>query len=204
MSGSDEDDKKTVILDLNALKKQKLQQEEDLANLASELEFNVGQTPPESSSTPRPRTSDDSELHAEQFLLEREKSLSQPKSFPVVLFDFQSDFFAKSKDVFPKGFEYQIITNLQDLNNILRKGKFQLVVFNYDVVPKAVNQLCSQIKAKFPHSKTLIMAKSISPRKAEAHAKTASGASGYYQFPLDTKKIEKEFLRIYSDIKKVS
>ena len=41
MSGPDEDDKPTVVLDLNLLKKQKLMQEEDLANIATELEFNT-------------------------------------------------------------------------------------------------------------------------------------------------------------------
>ncbi|MBA2403848.1 MAG: hypothetical protein H0V66_03680 [Bdellovibrionales bacterium] len=202
MSGADEDDKPTVVLDLNALKKQKLKQEEDLANIASELEFNI---PPEGEAAA------DSEDFAEQFLEQRGKTpapaaksagtnskLTAPKeaSVPVILFDFASDFFQKSQAQFPKGFAYKLIKTLPELNQCLKSKSFQIVVFNYDSNPKAVNQLCAQIKAKMPTTKTMIMAKAISPEKAQAHAKTASGAAGYYQLPLDTAKIEKEFKKI--------
>jgi len=202
MSGADEDDKPTVVLDLNALKKQKLKQEEDLANLASELEFNIPQGD---------ESQNDSENFAEQFLDQRSKSektaapvKAKQENFPVILFDFGSDFFQKSQGQFPKGFNYKIIKTLAELNQCLKVKVFQIVVFNYDSNPKAVNQLCAQIKAKMPTTKTMIMAKSISPDKAKAHAKTASGAAGYYQYPLDQAKIGKEFQKIYSQVKKVS
>ena len=215
MSGGDEDDKPTVVLDLNALKKQKLKQEEDLANLASELEFNI---PPEEAGIAMP-AAEDSEDFAEQFLDQRAKTapapaksagtnskLTAPKpagNCPVILFDFGSDFFQKSKAQFPKGYDYKIITTLPELNQCLKSKNFQIVVFNYDANPKAVNQLCAQIKAKMPLTKTMIMAKAISPEKAKAHAKTASGAHGYYQFPLDASKVESEFKKIQSLVKKV-
>lgn len=214
MSGGDEDDKPTVVLDLNALKKQKLKQEEDLANLASELEFNI---PPEESVGISAIAAEDSEDFAEQFLDQRSKApaakavapqSSAPKAVPktlsgapVILFDFDSDFFQKSKAQFPKGYDYKIIKTLAELNQCLKNKTFQIVVFNYDVNPKAVNQLCAQIKAKMPTTKTMIMAKAISPEKAKAHAKTASGASGYYQFPLDASKIESEFKKIQAQKK---
>lgn len=193
MSNVEEDDKPTVVLDLNALKKQKLKQEEDLANIVSELEFNVGDV--------------DSETYAQQVL--KQKPQTQPKTqlpkkvvakpiFTVILFDFQSDFFQKSKAKFPAGFNYQFAKDLSELNKFLAVKNFQVVVFNYDVNAKAVNQLTAQIKQKFPHTKTLIMARAISPEKAKVHAKTASGANGYYQFPLDAAKIEAELLKIYS------
>lgn len=181
MSQHDEDDKPTVVLDLNALKKQKLKQEEDLANIATELEFNVGpddSAGPESGLTPAPTP-------------------VRP-SFPVILFDFQSDFFQKSQDQFPEGYHYQIATDLPMLNKFLKSQDFQIVVFNYDANPKAVNQLCAQIRQKKPSTKTIIMARAISAQKAKLHAKTASGANGYYQLPLSAEKIEKEFLKIYS------
>lgn len=214
MSQQDEDDKPTVVLDLNALKKQKLKAEEDLANIASELEFNVGETPaaeapkrrPTPPSKPKPVTNVnvelDSEDFAEQFLEQRQKENSKP-SFPVILFDFQSDFFKKSLSQLPKGFAYRVVTDLNQLNAELKSKSFQIVVFNYDVNSKAVNQLTAQIKKKFPFTKTLIMARAISPEKAKVHAQTPSGASGYYQFPLNAEKIEKEFLKIHSQIKKV-
>lgn len=182
MSDYDEDDKPTVVLDLNALKKQKIKQEEDLANLATELEFSVNTdnipTKPDAIATP-----------------------AKP-DFSIVLFDFQSDFFNLSSEQFPKGYNYSIVKTLNDLNQHLKSKKFQIVVFNYDVNPKAVNQLCAQIKLKLTTTKTMIMARAISPEKAKMHAATPSGASGYYQFPLDAAKIEKEFLRIYSTVKK--
>jgi hypothetical protein len=181
MSGPDEDDKPTVVLDLNALKKEKLKQEEELANLASGLEFNVFQ---ESDSNVSEKT-----LRAD---------------YNVILFDFQSDFFAKALKGLPERFNYIVVKNLNELNQHLKSKKFQIVVFNYDVNPKAVNQLCAQIKQKLPSTKTLIMAKAISPEKAKLHAQTPSGANGYYQFPLDSMKLEKEFDKIYSQVRKAS
>lgn len=179
MSEQDEDDKPTVVLDLNALKKQKLKQEEDLANLASELEFGVPEDEPDS--TPNKRF-----------------------SFPVILFDLSSDFFQKSLPLMPQGFEYKVLKTLPELNQALKSKDFQIVAFHYDSNPKAVNQLCAQIKAKMPLTKTLIMAKAISPEKAKIHAQTPSGAAGYYQLPLNALKIEDEFLKIYSKVEKAS
>lgn len=180
-----EEDKPTVVLDLNALKKQKLKQEEDLANLAQELEFNVGL--------------DESLVPQESSLNQDEKSL-----FPVIFFDFQSDFFEKNLDQFPTGYGYQIARSLPELNTYLKSHAFQVVVFNYDVNPKAVNQLCLQIKQKLPSTKTMIIARAISPQKAKLHAATAAGANGYYQLPLAPEKIEKEFQRIYAEVRKMA
>ncbi len=172
MSGPDEDDKPTVVLDLNALKKMKLKQEEDLANIGTELEFNVA---PEEIPDP---------------------ILEKKSNFPIILFDFGADFFQVSSSQLPQGFSYKIVKTLPELNECLKQKIFQIVVFNYDANPKAVNQLCAQIKAKMPTTKTMIIAKNISPEKAKAHAQTPSGAAGYYQLPLAAEKIEKEFLRI--------
>ena len=181
---SDDDDKPTVVLDLNALKKQKLKQEEELASIVQDLEFAVGPDETQETSTQR-------------------ASAQVAKSFTVILFDFQSDFFEKEKAKFPAGYQYIIAKTLPDLNKNLANKAFQIVVFNYDVNPKAVNTLTAQIKQKFPFTKTMIMAKAISPEKAKLHAKTASGAHGYYQFPLDAKKIETEFQKIREAVKKV-
>lgn len=183
------DDKPTVVLDLNALKKEKLKQEEDLANIESELEFNVGQ-----SSIPEPSLNEDPEKFAEKFLNARGEEEKSPLT--IILFDFQSDFFQKSVGKFPKGHNYQIAKTLPELNKFLTDKHFQIVVFNYDTNPKAVNQLTAQIKSKFPHIKTMIMARAISAQKALIHAKTPSGANGYYQFPLIEVKIEAEFQKI--------
>lgn len=205
MDHGDEDDKPTVVLDLNALKKQKLKQEEDLANIGLELEFNVDADAGEPAKSPavrKPPTKLEEEFGEDKLPPKQRPTQEQKKpQFPVILFDLQSDFFKKTQGSFPKGFNYKIMTSLADLNVQLRTKDFQLAVFNYDVNPKAVNQLCAQIKQKFPNTKTMIMAKSISPEKAKLHAKTPSGASGYYQFPLEAEKIEKEFVKIQTEKK---
>lgn len=176
----DDEDKPTVVIDLNALKKQKSKLEEDLASQASELVFNVGE---------------------EEIAIESDDFSSDIENFPVICFDFQSDFFENSLDLFPEGFEYKIAKSLQELNSFLKAEDFQVVIFNYDVNSKAVNQLCMQIKQKRPLTKTLIMARSISPKKALIHAATASGADGYYEFPLEPKRIKQELVKIHSKLK---
>jgi hypothetical protein len=206
MSGADEDDKPTVVLDLNALKKQKQKQEEEMNNIVNELEFNVGEEGSPST--------EDSEDFAENFLNARKdvETKQAPASsatatgsitkLRIILFDLQSDFFKKALPQLPKGMDYKLITNLNELNQQLRVKEFQIAVFNYDGNPKAVNQLTAQIKQKFTHIKTVIMAKNISPEKAKIHAKTPSGANGYYQLPLDAAKVMKEFVRIHEEAKK--
>jgi len=181
MSAEDED-KPTVVLDLNALKKQKLKQEEELASLVQDLEFGVGAE----------ETSD------------ALQAFEQPQDHPqftVILFDFQSDYFQKNRANLPAGYDYKIASDLVDLNKFLGSKKFQIVVFNYDVNPKAVNQLSAQVKRKFPFTKTLIIASSISPKKAKIHAQTKYGAGGYYQLPFDSHRIETEFSKIYQGFK---
>lgn len=186
---ADDDDKPTVVLDLNALKKQKLKQEEDLANIAQELEFAVG---PDEGAVPATSEPSFGALSLDQ------ETPKEKTSFRVILFDFQSDFFQKNLSQLPQGYDYQIAKSLPELNKFLSDKSFQICVFNYDVNAKAVNQLTAQIKQKFPHTKTMIMARAISPEKAKIHAKTPYGAHGYYQFPLDAKKIESEFEKIES------
>lgn len=177
MSPDDEDDKPTVVLDLNALKKQKLADDQKLATIESEIEFDV-------------HAKSDSETLTTIGTVRKEDQVK------VVLFDFQSDFFQKSITQFPAGFDYIMATTLDELNNCLRTKGFQIVVMNYDVNAKAVNQLSTQVKSKFPESKVLIMARSISPEKAKIHERTPAGAAGYYQLPIDAQKIQAEFQKM--------
>lgn len=191
MTGPSDDDKPTVVLDLNALKKEKLAKEEELASIVHDLEFAVGTE----------NTKESTEEFTESFLIARAKD--EPKaeksnSTPIILFDFNSDFFKDSKVKFPKNFTYHIAKTLAELNKFLANKTLQIVVFNYDSNPKAVNQLSAQIKQKFPMMKTLIIAKAISPEKVKVHAQSQFGASGYIQLPLDTQKISNELKRIIS------
>ncbi len=185
MSSVDEDDKPTVVLDLNALKQKQKQQEDDLASMVSGLEFNAS------------TNGDESDHFVDEFLDKRADTPSK-LNFPIILFDFQSDFFKNSQSLLPEGYNYKIVSTLPELNQCLKYKEFQLVIFNFDVNPKAINQLTAQIKQKMPHTKTMIMAKAISPEKAKLHASTPSGASGYFQFPFNAEKLEKEILKIHS------
>jgi hypothetical protein len=187
MSGSNEDDKATVVLDLNALKKQKMKQEEELANIGQELVFNVG------------KDEDGALAVEEEFLVNATTETAEEKlkeQFPIIFFDLQSDYFKKNFSSLPSGYNYKIITSLEELNQNLKAKSFQILVLNYDVNPKAVNQVAAQVKTKFPFTKTLISAKAISPEKAKLHMKTASGANGYYQLPMDASRFEKEIDKI--------
>lgn len=179
---ADDEDKPTVVLDLNALKKQKMKEEEELESLVHELEFGVG--------------SDNS--------IEDVQTYSKPQKVPrftVILFDFQSNYFQKTQAKLPDGYDYQIALDLVDLNKFLEPKKFQVVIFNYDVNPSAVNQLCSQVKRKFPFTKTMIVASSVSPKKAKIHSQSKYGAESYYQLPFDSNKVEAEFSKIYKEFK---
>lgn len=182
MSNDNEDDKPTVVLDLNALKKQKQKEEENLANIGTELEFAVDIEATKTAAKPAPKSA---------------------LRFPVILFDFESDFFQKSRAQFPQGFDYKICKTVNDLTTHLKNKNFQIVVFNYDANPKAVNQLSAQIKQKFASTKVMIVAKAISPEKAKLHAQTPAGASGYFQLPLDAGKLQAEFQKIHDKEKKV-
>ncbi len=185
MSPGDEDDKPTVVLDLNALKKQKLAEEEKLSNIEEDIQFDVLE-----------KTDNEPTITSVG-------ALPQKDQVKVVLFDFESQFFRKSISNFPHGFDYIMATSLEELNNCLRGKENQIVVMNYDVNAKAVNQLSAQIRNKFPHSRVLIIAKAISPEKAKIHAQTPAGASGYYQLPLEAEKIRKELEKISSGFRKV-
>lgn len=173
---TDDDDKPTVVLDLNAIKDLKLKKEEELAIEVDDIEFST---------------------HAEALDLNQEDKRQINLDYKVILFDFQTDFLQKNLDLFPKGPQYLIANDLKELNTYLLNKEFQIVVFLYDIVPKAVNQLISQIKLKLPKTKTLIVAKNISPNKAIIHAKGPFGADGYYQLPLESSKLEEEFKSIY-------
>jgi hypothetical protein len=191
MSGYDEDDKPTVVLDLNALKKQKLDEEENLANIAGELEFNV------EARKNLDRTQQ--EIPANKMLRTETKN-----KFSVVLFDINDDFLKSHQEYFPDGFDYKFCSSLNELNQVLKNDIFQIVVFLYDQNPKAINQLSAQIRQKLKKTKVLIMAKSISEEKAKIHARTPAGASAYYQLPLDPEKLSGTFEQIFKTHHKAS
>ncbi|MBC76916.1 MAG: hypothetical protein CME64_12960 [Halobacteriovoraceae bacterium] len=162
-----EDDKPTVVLDLNSLREEAKSEQDQLDDVASEIEFAAAV--------------DDSE---------QEESQSPEQPLSVVLFDFQSDFFSKNVGSFPSPYQYSVVDNLKELNTHLQSQKDQVVVFNYNAAPKAVNQLCAQIKTKFPKIGTVIMAKNLSEEKAQQHQNTKSGAKAYVSAPFKVETLK--------------
>jgi hypothetical protein len=83
----------------------------------------------------------------------------------------------------PTDIDYQIIKYLAALNEWLKKKTPLVVVFAFDVNPKSVNQLCAQLKVKFKHVHTVIVAKKLSAEKVKLHKSSPAGAAGYVQYP---------------------
>jgi DNA-binding NtrC family response regulator len=163
MSG-DEDDKATVVIDLNALKKQKKNKENELNDVASSLEFAVD-------------TSDKIQKPAAQT--------------PVLLFDFSQGFFEKLKSSLPSSLPLTFVKSLPELNDWLKKKTPLIVVFGFDANPKAANQLCAQLKAKFKHVYTVIVANNLSDKKVQVHKASPAGAAAYVKAPFTAGEMEK-------------
>jgi hypothetical protein len=157
----DEDDKPTVVLDINALKAELDKKKEELDDIAQDLSFAATE---EIADEPAP---EEPTIHDKEY----------------ILFDLNSEFFQKNKAKLPGDFNYVVVNDLKELNSKMQSGDDKVVIFNYNAAPKAVNQLTIQIKAKFPKVKTVIMAKNLSDDKAQAHKKTKSGAHAYISVP---------------------
>lgn len=168
MSG-EEDDKPTVVLDLDALKKELLQKENELSDIASDIAFNLED--------------------------EEEETKISHSDTPIILFDFQSTFFKENLDDLPQGYNYKVVTELKDLNQLMQKRIPSIVVFNYNAYSKACNQLTVQIKEKFPFIKIILAAKNLSEQKAQEHQKSRAGAHAYLAIPIK-KQVFEEKIRL--------
>lgn len=125
--------------------------------------------------------------------------LEIPLEFKVIFFEYQNNFFSGQKKILPKGYHYEFATTLEELNTQLADKDFKIVIFNYDFYPKAVNQMSAEIKKKMPATKVLIVSQAIEPEKAKIHANTSSGGAGYFQLPLDARRLDLEFHRIHTE-----
>lgn len=170
----DEEDNATVVLDLNKLKEE-MEKKNDLSSAAEDLEFAVG---PEDTS---------------------EESNSGVPSFKVIMFEFGKPLFETNQDKMPSGFEYTISKDVKDLSAKLKSSDFQVVMFFYNGDPKAVNSLCSQVKSKFPKTKTIIVAQNLSSDKVKIHQNSPSGANEYITLPLEQDKVKETLEKIYKD-----
>lgn len=161
----DNDDNPTVVIDFNALKEELKKKEELASDDDLGIEFQVS-------------TEDNSDLENLISEEEEEEIQSDLPNKNVYFFEFQSDFFSNLS--YAHGHDYlKTVTQLPDLNKVLQTDPESIIVFYYNAAPKAVNQLCAQIKKKFVKTRSIIIAKNLSAQKAQAHKETASGADGY-------------------------
>ncbi|MBY0517042.1 MAG: hypothetical protein K2P81_09050 [Bacteriovoracaceae bacterium] len=174
MSG-DEDDKATVVIDINALKKEKENKEKQISELASELEFNA-EGSGEVISAPRAAT------------------------VPILLFDFGTKIFDQFKSSIPSRYGCTTIPTLPELNGHLKKKSPLVLVFAFDSNPKAINQLCAQLKTKFKHVHTVIIAKNLSPEKVKLHQSSPAGAAAYIKSPFTESDFSKALDPLISKI----
>jgi hypothetical protein len=159
MSG-DEDDKATVVIDINALKKQKETKEKEIADLANALKF---------SGAPG------------------ETGVAQT---PIIFFEFGGTTFNEAKPHIPTDMNCKIVGTLPELNEWLKKKIPMVVVFPFDVNPKAVNQLSAQLKVKFKHVKTIFVARGLSPEKIKVHQASVAGAHAYLKAPFSVNEMK--------------
>jgi CheY-like chemotaxis protein len=159
MSG-EEDDKATVVIDINALKKEKEMKEKEIADMAHALKFSGVPT---------------------------ETGVQQ---IPVIFFEFGGSLFQESKAQIPKDMNCKIIRTLPELNEWLKKKVPMVVVFPFDVNPKSVNQLSAQLKIKFKHVKTVFVAKALSIEKIKVHQASVAGAHAYLKSPFSINELK--------------
>ncbi len=174
-----EDDNTTVVLDVNQLKEQMAkgqapQEDEDLGIVDVDIEFSID--------------TDDSQTNTE---------ITTLPVFPIICFDFGSDMFSQLKSSFPSHLDIIVTKDVKELNKLLTKIEFKILFLNYDGSPQAVNQVSTQVRQKFPHCKSIIIAKGLNPQKAQAHQKTKAGAEGYMSHPLTKEKLSTEIEKIY-------
>lgn len=161
MSESDQDDQPTVIIDFNTVKDE-LQSDELLTDEESE----------------------------ELFDLNIDEPLSLKLDKNIYYFDYESSYFKEKSEQFTNISKANILGGLKELNHILTTDPTAVIAFYYNDHPKVVNQLSSQIKKKFTQTSTLIIAKGLSPAKAEQHAKSKYGATAYLKEPFDKTQLE--------------
>lgn len=159
MSDGDEDNKATVVIDLNELKKERERREQEIAAMATDLEFQV----------------EDSQA-------ELKPIARAAAALPIVVFEYEGHAFLEGDS--PEGQAFHHVTNLPELNAWLKKKTPLVVVFNLSSNPKAINQLCAQLRIKFPHAKLVLAAKKLAPEKIALHQRSPARADAYLQLPL--------------------
>jgi CheY-like chemotaxis protein len=109
----------------------------------------------------------------------------------IYCFNYETDYF--TEEAFQN---FTIVSAIGDLNAALSDNNIDIIILNYSQYPKVANIISKQVKAKFPKVKTLILAKNLSASKAQAHAKTESGADGYLNIPFTDEELNQKVLEV--------
>ena len=157
----DEDDKPTVMLNLDELKKQN---EFEATGVSQILEFSAIKEALSESAAPKPK---------------------------CILFDFNSTFFQTNITAFNEVAQCQVVTDVKELNKLIVANKEGTFLFYFNDAGKQINALLAQINQKFPKINSVLIAKNLSENKAQQHSQTASGAKSYLSWPSDSEKIKK-------------
>ena len=181
MTGNDnnDDEKPTVVLDFNAIKAQLNAQEDILANddVIQDLEFAT-----------------DNDLESNVNAPDDKEVMITKK---VYAFSYKTRYFAENKSKLTDSkISLNIIQEVKELNEVLTNDPNSIIIFYYNSLPKAVNQLSAQIKEKFPNTKTLIIAKNLSTDKAQQHRASKFGANAYLNDPFK----RSEFLKVLKSL----
>ncbi len=165
---ADEDDKPTVVIDLNALKRERELKDKELASIGEKLEF---------ASNPAVKLN----------------------AHTVVFFDHGKPLpFSPLAPALPPGHDYHFTAALPELNGWIKKKTPLVVVFFYDGAPQAINQLCAQVRLKFPWVQVVLASKSLGPQKTAVHQASPAGAAAYVAYPLEAS----EFAQALEGLKK--
>lgn len=186
-----EEDAATVVIDFNAIKNSKPSLDDPQDPV--EIQFQAAQGSPSPAPASQERKvsedelsllieQDDDELDLEFGAIDLEET---PKiKAKAILFDFKGSHL-KELSHNHSSEEYEFITSheLKELNGFIKEEKELIIIFYYNQAPKIINSLMKQINHKFPHIKTVIMAKNLSSQKAAIHQKSPSGAKSYISSP---------------------
>lgn len=173
---SEDEDKATVVLDISTLKSQ-LEENEDIISQdesLNNLQFGA------------------SEESLDESLEEQiNEDISTEPQKNVYFFQYKTSYFSDNDSFFKQAINFEVLSDIKELNAVLTNDPSSIIVFYYNSLPKAINQLSMQIKTKFTNTSTIIIAKNLSASKAQQHHESKYGADSYLNDPFTVEDLEK-------------
>jgi hypothetical protein len=109
---------------------------------------------------------------------------------PVIFFEFGGHYFKDLPKLVPPGMKYEVVGDLPTLNKWLKSKAPLIMVFAFDSNPSVISQLCAQLRSKFKHITTVIVAEKLSPKKIQIHRQSPAAASGYLSYPFQQNELK--------------